>query len=128
MFPKMGSCVRERVWVSLVKEASDTGGIPSPLALSSGLGAHNARVPVLSLVSARKGRYQCINSENGESARDVRRHNGDQCALTHSRRKFRALKASWDFFFCLEVNSACVESALRMKAKPNRENHQTVYS
>lgn len=34
MFPKMGSCVRERVWVSLVKEASDTGGIPSPRALT----------------------------------------------------------------------------------------------
>lgn len=38
----MGSCVRERVWVSLVKEASDTGGIPSPRALSCGLGARCA--------------------------------------------------------------------------------------
>lgn len=46
MFPKMGSCVSERVWVSLVKEASDTGGIPSPRALWSGLGAHSSPVQV----------------------------------------------------------------------------------
>lgn len=46
MFPKMGSCVRERVWVSLVKEASDIGGIPSPRSLHSGLGAHNEQVSV----------------------------------------------------------------------------------
>lgn len=52
MFPKMGSCVRERVWVSLVKEASDTGGIPSPRSLHSGLGAHDERVPVRLLSGA----------------------------------------------------------------------------
>lgn len=58
MFPKMGSCVSERVRVSLVKEASDTGGIPSPRELRSGIGTVCAQVCVRLVTSAGKVHYK----------------------------------------------------------------------
>lgn len=55
MFPKMGSCVRARMWVSLVKEASDTGGIPSPLAHLSGLWLPNLSPKTAEVLGDEKG-------------------------------------------------------------------------
>lgn len=54
MFPKMGSCVSERVRVSLVKEASDTGGIPSPRELRFGFRSEGAPVRVRLVTSTGK--------------------------------------------------------------------------
>lgn len=60
------------MWVSLVKEASDTGGIPSPRALSCGLGARCARLPLRMFpIRGRKEEEEDVRDTQG-AARPLR--------------------------------------------------------
>lgn len=62
------------MWVSLVKEASDTGGIPSPLALLSGLWLPNLSPKTTEVLGDERGDIWLEELDQQRAGRSARGH------------------------------------------------------